>query len=152
MDLSWLEPEIREALSRDRTIDIVTTGARTGRSRTTEIWFTRVGKQIIICGTPGATGTATHSPRDWLANLKVNPDFWFCLKESIQYALPAVAREVTDHEERRHLMSAEATKWYRDQVDSIDSLVQYSPIVDVTFRRIVPPVDKRPHSGAARKG
>jgi len=32
----------RQALLRDRTIDIVTTGARTGLQRRTEIWFTNM--------------------------------------------------------------------------------------------------------------
>ena len=39
----------------------------------------------------------------------------------------------TDPEDRRHLMSAPATKWYRDQVESIEDLVSDSPIVEVFF-------------------
>jgi hypothetical protein len=68
-----------------------------------------------------------------LANLKVNPEFTFCLKESINAELPARAVEIVDEEDRRYLMSAPATKWYRDQVDSIDELVMNSPIVEVFF-------------------
>ena len=30
-------------------------------------------------------------------------------------------------------MSALETKWYRDQVDSVEDLVKYSPIVEVFF-------------------
>ena len=37
-----LRDEILAALGKDRTIDIFTTGARTGKPRTTKIWFTRV--------------------------------------------------------------------------------------------------------------
>jgi len=77
--------QIRAALEADQTIDIVTIGARSGRPQTTEIWFTNVSGRIIICGTPGAKGgNGARVPRDWLANLIANPDFLFCLKESVQ--------------------------------------------------------------------
>jgi len=126
---------IRNALSNDRTIDIITLGAKTGLPRKTEIWFTNVNGRIIICGTPDAKGGKGHySPRDWLANLRANPDFTFCFKETIQIELPAKAVEIVDPEDRRYLMSAPETKWYRDQVDSIEDLVNESPIVEVFFR------------------
>ncbi len=129
-----MKAEIQKALQEDRTIDIITIGAKTGLPRRIEIWFTNVNGRIIICGTPGATGgPGTRTPRDWLANLKANPDFTFCLKESTNAELPARAVEIVDLEDRRYLMSAPATKWYRDQVDSIDELVMNSPIVEVFF-------------------
>lgn len=67
-----LPSEIREALVNDRTIDLATKGAKTGRWRTTEIWFTRFDERVVICGTPGANGEggAEYHPRSWLANLK----------------------------------------------------------------------------------
>ena len=46
------DDRIKEALATDLTIDIVTKGARTGKMRTTEIWYTRVGGEIYITGTP----------------------------------------------------------------------------------------------------
>jgi len=129
-----MKAEIQKALQEDRTIDIITIGAKTGLPRRIEIWVTNVTGRIIICGTPGATGgPGTRTPRDWLANLKANPDFTFCLKESTNAELPARAVEIVDEEDRRYLMSAPATKWYRDQVDSIDELVMNSPIVEVFF-------------------
>ena len=124
--------EIRSALRKDRTIDIITIGAKTGLPRRIEIWFTNVNGRIIICGTPDAKGGKGHySPRDWLANLRDHPDFTFCLKETLQIELPATAVEIVDPEDCRYLMSAPETKWYRDQVDSIDDLVNGSPIVEV---------------------
>ena len=123
---------IREALRKDRTIDIITIGAKSGLPRKIEIWFTNVNGRIIICGTPNAKGEkGQYSPRDWLANLRAHPDFTFCFKESIQIELPAKAVEIVDPEDRRYLMSAQETKWYRDQVDSVDELVNGSPIVEV---------------------
>jgi hypothetical protein len=126
--------EIREALRRDRTIDIITTGAKSGLPRKTEIWFTNIGGRIIICGTPDARGKkGPRSPRDWLANLKANSEFLFCLKESLKVELPARAVVIVDPEDRRRLMSASETQWYRDQVDSVEDLIENSPIVEVFF-------------------
>src|ERR1041385_1034114 len=112
-----MNEEIREALHKDRTIDIITIGAKSGLPRRIEIWFTNVNGRIIICGTPDAKGgKGSHTPRDWLANLKANPEFTFCLKESLKLDLPAKAVEIVDPEDRKYLMSAPETKWYRDQV------------------------------------
>jgi hypothetical protein len=130
-----IKTTISEALRKDRTIDIITLGVKTGLSRRTEIWFSNIDGRIIICGTPDAKGGKGHySPRDWLANLRSNPDFTFCFKESIKIELPAKAVEIVDPEDRRYIMGAPETKWYRDQVDSIEDLVKASPIVEVFFR------------------
>jgi MinD-like ATPase involved in chromosome partitioning or flagellar assembly len=129
---------IKDALKKDRTIDIITIGAKTGLPRRIEIWFTNVKGRIIICGTPNAKGIiGQYSPRDWLANLRAHHDFTFCLKESLKVDLPAKAVEIVDPEDRRYLMSAPETQWYRDQVDSIDELVKGSPIVEVFFRDLI---------------
>jgi deazaflavin-dependent oxidoreductase (nitroreductase family) len=121
-----LNDRIRAALATDQTVDIITTGARSGLPRTTEIWFTNVSGRIIICGTPEA-------PRDWLANLIAHPEFTFRLKESVEAELSARAIPVRDPEQRRTLMSAPETQWYRDQVDSVEALIERSPVVDVSF-------------------
>lgn len=125
---------IRAALRTDRTVDIITVGAKTGLPRVTEIWFTNIDGRIIICGTPSADGSpGPRSPRDWMANLVANPDFLFCLKESVAVQLTARATPVHDAGERRLLMSAEATAWYRSRVGSVEELAAASPIVDVRF-------------------
>lgn len=130
--------EIRNALRKDRTIDIITTGSKTGLPRRTEIWFTNVNGRIIICGTPNAKGGKGHySPRDWLANLRAHPDFTFCLKETIQVELQATAVEIVNPDDRRYIMRAPETKWYRDQVDSVEELVNESPIVEVFFKELM---------------
>jgi hypothetical protein len=127
-----VKTKIQDALQNDLTIDIITIGAKTGLPRRIEIWFTNVNGRIIICGTPNAKGEkGQYSPRDWLANLRAHPDFTFCLKESIRIELPATAVEIVDPDDRRYLMSAPETKWYQDQVDSVDELVNGSPIVEV---------------------
>ena len=129
-----MNDEIRNALNKDRTIDIITTGAQSGKPRKIETWFTNVAGPIIICGTPDVEGNkGPRVRRDWLANLKANPEFLFCLKESLNVELPARAVLIADPDDRRQLMSAPETKWYRDQVDSIEDLVDGSPIVEVFF-------------------
>ncbi len=127
------DPRLQAALRSDRTIDIITIGVRSGMPRTTEIWFTNVSGRIIICGTPGGDGGEHRVRRDWLANLVAHPDFTFCLKESVQAQLSARATPVRDREQRRALMQAPETEWYRSQVESVEVLVRGSPIVDVRF-------------------
>lgn len=129
-----MKADIEKALRTDRTIDIVTVGRRTGKKRTTEIWFTNIQGRIIICGTPSSDGNlGKRRPRDWLANLKAHPAFDFCFKESNAICLPARASEITDQADRRHIMGAPETVWYRDQGFNVDELVLGSPIVEVFF-------------------
>ena len=133
VDATELE-DVRRALAADQTIDIVTRGAKTGERRTTEIWFTRVGDEVVITGTPAGDGTpGARRRRDWLANLKAHPEFEFVLKESAQATLPAEAAEITDRDERRRIFSARETAYYRDSTGSVDRLVDEAPLVRVTF-------------------
>ena len=126
---------IKQALDNDKLIDIVTTGAKSGKPRRTEIWFTNVGGRIIICGTPNTDGhSGTYSPRDWMANLRANPDFLFCLKESVAAELAATAVPISEPADRRRLMTAPETQWYRDQVESVSDLIANSPIVEIFFK------------------
>ncbi len=130
-----LPDDVVKALEQDLTIDIVTLGRKSGQPRTTEIWFTRIDDRVIICGTPGAGGDSTmYNPRHWLANLKANPAFWFCLKESIEFCLPAMAAEITDPEARRAVFSHPGTQWYRQQVSDLEALTKLGPLVEVYFR------------------
>ena len=120
-----MDPEVKRALQRDRTIDIVTTGRKSGQPCKIEIWFLYVAGKYVITGTPG--------PRGWFANLKANPEFDFCLKESVQATIRAKATPITDREDRHHIFSAPETKWYRDQVESVGELIDKSPLVELTF-------------------
>lgn len=115
---------VKQALAADTTIDITTTGKRSGQSRKTEIWFMYIEDRVFITGTPGR--------RDWYANLVANPAFTFHLKESAKIDLPARATPVTDPEERRRVMSAPETEWYRGQA-TMDQLIAGSPMVEVHF-------------------
>ena len=114
--------EIREALNRDLTIDITTTGCRTGRTRRTEIWFHRAGERYIITGTPGR--------RDWYANLLAHPRFTFHLKESVKADLPARAVPITDPEAKRRILLQAETIWNRPVPPRTSSKLARAPQVD----------------------
>ena len=133
MDPAALEAA-RSALDQDQTIDIVTRGARSGERRTTEIWFTRIGGEVFITGTPAGDGTpGARRKRDWLANLTAHPEFEFVLKESAQATLSAVATVISDRDERARVFAAPEASYYRDSTGSLDRLVDEAPLVKVTF-------------------
>ena len=120
-----MNDRILSALTRDLTIDITTTGRKSGRPQRIEIWFFHIDGRTYITGTPGV--------RDWYANLLADPHFTFHLKESIEADLPAVAVPILDPAERRRILSDPAMDWYHGQVDSIDELVEGSPLIEVLF-------------------
>ncbi len=116
-----MDADVRRALEQDRTIDITTTGRKTGQPRRTEIWFHNLEGRLFITGTPGR--------RDWMANLVAHPEFTFHLKQSARADLPARATPVWDNSKRRDLMARIQSKLegYRD----LDAWVKDSPLVEV---------------------
>ena len=119
-----MDDRTRRALSEDLTVDITTTGARTGRPRRIEIWMLHIDGRYFITGTPGR--------RDWLANLAAHPEFTVHLKQHVRADLPARATLVADQETRRAVLAHAAATWYRGEA-AIDDLVSSSPMVEVTF-------------------
>jgi deazaflavin-dependent oxidoreductase (nitroreductase family) len=82
-----------------RTIDITTTGRRSGKPRRIEIWFYRFEGSVYLSGMPGPR------TRDWLANLTAEPRFTFHLKHRVVADLPAVATVITDQQQRRRVLA-----------------------------------------------
>ncbi|WP_420629218.1 nitroreductase/quinone reductase family protein [Candidatus Leptofilum sp.] len=120
-----MDERIRQALDTNDTIDITTTGRKSGLPRRIEIWFRRVNGRTYITGTPGT--------RSWYANLLANPSFTFHLKQTIQADLPAIARFVLKLDERRAILADPAMAWYQAQVRSLEDLVAGSPLIEVLF-------------------
>jgi deazaflavin-dependent oxidoreductase (nitroreductase family) len=115
----------RAALSRGGTIDITTTGRRTGEPRRIEIVFHRIDGRIWISGIPSSR------KRAWLANLEANPRLTVHLKGPVAVAdLPATARVVTDLDERRRILARVAQAGRRTDVDR---MVEQSPLIEVTI-------------------
>jgi deazaflavin-dependent oxidoreductase (nitroreductase family) len=127
------DQRVREALERDRTIDITTLGRRSGKPRRTEIWFHNVGGRIYISGLPGRRG--------WYANLLSEPEFTFHLKETVRADLRAHARPLTSDAERAGVLRELLAKIGREE--ALEEWVAGSPLVEVQFE---PP--SRPSAGA----
>ena len=70
----------------ERTIDITTTGARTGEPRRIETWFYRVQDRLYLTGLPGRRG--------WYANLRAQAGFTFHLKHGVTADLQARATPI----------------------------------------------------------
>ena len=119
-----MTPEIARALARGHTIDITTTGRRSGLPRRIEIVFHNFGGRLYISGMP------SRRRRSWLANLEAQPTFTFPLKGRVNADLPATAREITDPAERRAILAKVARAWRRTD---LDGMVAYSPLVEVTI-------------------
>ncbi|GAB4084840.1 hypothetical protein GCM10028784_14700 [Myceligenerans cantabricum] len=99
-----MDPAIRAAIqitpaatTRQRLVDITTTGRRTGLPRRIEIFFYHVAGRTYLC-----SGTVI-SP-SWYVNLVANPEFTFHLKHGVRADLRATARPVTDVQERHAVL------------------------------------------------
>jgi len=120
--------QIDAALEHGQTIDITTTGRRSGRPRRLEIVFHNIDGRIYISGTP------SRRRRSWLANLEAEPRFTFHLKGRVKADLPATARIIDDEAERREVLPHVARAWGRTD---LDAMVRYSPLIEVTFEDAV---------------
>lgn len=115
---------VSDELADDPTIDITTTGRRSGEQRRIEIWMVDVDGRFFITGTPGR--------RDWLANLAANPELVVHLKLHANADLPATASVVADEPTRRMVLEHRSAHWYRGQTPIAD-LIADAPMVEVTF-------------------
>jgi deazaflavin-dependent oxidoreductase (nitroreductase family) len=116
--------EIDAALEHGHTIDITTTGRRSGKPRRLEIVFHNIEGRIYISGTPSLR------KRAWLANLEADPHMTFHLKGRTRADLPATARVIAEEAERRAILPHIARAWRRND---LDRMVHYSPLIEVTF-------------------
>ena len=117
-------PDVDAALERGHTIDITTTGRRSGEPRRIEIVFHNVDGRIYISGVP------SPRKRRWLRNLEADPQFTFHLKGKTRADLSAVARVIDDEAERRQVLPHIARAWNRND---LETMVRYSPLIEVTF-------------------
>ncbi len=121
-----MDQAVRSALETHGTIEITTTGAKSGVPRRTEIWFLHLAGRTFITGTPGR--------RNWYANVLAHDGFTFHLKESIAADLPARAVPVHDEATRRWVFSQPHpwNDWYHGEA-SLEELVSSAPMVEVFF-------------------
>jgi deazaflavin-dependent oxidoreductase (nitroreductase family) len=119
-----LDDRVTRALSRGHTVDITTTGRRSGLARRIETVFHNIDGRVILSGLPGR--------RSWYANLLADPRFMFHLKGAVKADLPATARPIVDPVERRAIMTRVAENWGRRD---LDVMMERSPLVEVTFNQ-----------------
>ena len=124
--MSATKEEIDAALQGMHTVDITTTGRKTGKPRTLEIVFHNVGGRIYISGIP------SPNRRSWIANLDANPKMTFHLKGKVQADLPATARVIQGEAERREILPSIARNWGRKD---LETMVKQSPLIEVTLER-----------------
>jgi hypothetical protein len=136
-----MRDEVRDALLIDpaatieqRTIDITTTGRRSGAPRRIEIVFYRFETSTYLSGVPAPR------PRAWLLNLAAVPQFVFHLTHGVVGDLPATATVITDPSERRRIFSDFVAQFNeRHGPDSpwpravLEEWVKGSPLAKVTF-------------------
>jgi deazaflavin-dependent oxidoreductase (nitroreductase family) len=121
--MTMIDQKIRAALEQGHTIDITTTGRRSGKPSRIEIAFQNIDGTIYISGFPGK--------RDWYANLVANPQFTFHLKQAVTADLPARARPIIDPDERRAVFIPFLANW--DRSNEIEAWMSNSPLVAVTL-------------------
>jgi deazaflavin-dependent oxidoreductase (nitroreductase family) len=116
------------ALSHGRTIDITTTGRKSGLARRIEIVFHNFDGRIYVSGLP------SPRKRAWLANLEADPHLTFHLKDRVATVdLPATARVISDEAERREVLRRVAAVWRRSD---LEAMVRFSPLIEVTVAPI----------------
>src|SRR5258708_14711721 len=91
--------DIDNALQGVQTVDITTTGRKSGKPRKLEIVAHNIDGRIYISGIP------FPRRRSWLANLDANADMTFHLKVKRRADLPATARVIEAETERRHIFA-----------------------------------------------
>lgn len=116
--------EIRAALDQSQIIDLTTMGRRTGQPRRVEIFLHSDDGRLFITGMPRVDRT-----RDWIHNIRANPRIVIHLKQAVVADVSAVARVVTDPDERRPLIESAAKRWRRTDVED---MMRHSPLIVVT--------------------
>lgn len=116
-----LDDATLDRLASTLTIDLTTTGRRSGEPARIEIWWFRVDGRFIITGTPG--------PRDWYANVLADPRVTI---HAAGFDLAAEAVPVRDEAFRRQVFTDPRTSWYTSQ-EELDELVAEAPMVEIRF-------------------
>ena len=120
-----MDASIRAALDRSATIDLTTTGRRTGVPRRIEIFMHNVGGRLVISGMPIAGRT-----RAWLHNVEDDAAITLHLKGPVAVVdVPATGRVIADPAERRVLLTGVAANWGRTD---LEVMMEHSPLIEVT--------------------
>jgi deazaflavin-dependent oxidoreductase (nitroreductase family) len=119
-----VDARIRAAIATQRTVEITTTGRRTGEPRRVSVWRHRVDGGIFISGVPG--------PRGWYANLTAHPRFTYHLTGDVEADLPARARAIAGVDERRAVFQ-EIIGGLGGEEGELERWIAESPLIEVEF-------------------
>ncbi len=119
-----MDPTIHDALDHSQTVDITTTGRRSGEPRRIEIVLHNIGGRLVISGMP------SRRTRAWIHNLEADPGLTLHLKQGVHADLDGTARVITDPVERRELLVGVARAWNRTD---IDRMMVESPLIELTI-------------------
>lgn len=108
-----------DRLAAHQTIELTTVGRRSGEWRRIEIWWFYVDGRFVITGTPGR--------RDWLANIRANPEVIIHVDG---LDIRARAIPIDDDVFRRRVFTRPHTSWYTTQAE-LERLVDRSPMVEI---------------------
>lgn len=122
-----MDDRIKDALERGGIIDITTIGARSGSPRRIEIAFHHFDGEFFITGRPGFR-------RDWLANVKSNPEFTIHLKRDVQADIQALATEISDSERRSQVLYRILTESWNNEPAKAEHIlpqwVESAPLIE----------------------
>ena len=111
----------RSLAKRDQTVEITTTGRRTGRPHRIEVRLHNVDGRLFITGGVGK--------RDWYANVRATPAFTLHLKQDIAAALEAHATPIVDDAERRSVLRPLLDQ--SGHLDQLEERLASSPLIHV---------------------
>jgi deazaflavin-dependent oxidoreductase (nitroreductase family) len=117
--------EIQRPLPHSQTIDLTTTGRRTGLARRIEIVLHNFDGRLYISGMPNA-----ERQRAWLLNLRADPRLTVHLSGAEPTDLAGTARIIDDEAERRAVFARVVRVW-RGQ--DIETMTRHSPLIEVTL-------------------
>jgi deazaflavin-dependent oxidoreductase (nitroreductase family) len=130
MNTPPIDASTRTAMDKGGVIDIATIGAKSGSAHRIEIVFHHFDGHYYITGKPGFK-------RDWLANLKANPEFTLHLITGPGTNISARAAEVTDRDERATVLYRILTESWGNEPAKADHIlpqwVEGAPLVSFTL-------------------
>jgi deazaflavin-dependent oxidoreductase (nitroreductase family) len=115
----------RRPLPHSQTIDLTTTGRRTGLARRIEIVLHNFDGRLYITGMPNSA-----RQRAWLLNLRADPRLILHLHGAQPADLAGTARVIDDEAERRAIFARVVRVW-RGQ--DVETMTRYSPLIEVTL-------------------
>lgn len=117
-----MDERTRQAIARDWLVDITTTRRKSGKQHTVEVLLRQIDGQVYLSNQPNAK-------RDWAANLLVNPEFTYHLKQSVKAALKAKATPILDEDARREVYTNVLKR--EGRLGQVEARVQHSNLFKI---------------------